>query len=211
MVYLQDDRRHEGVYCDQIIQGQISSLISQKQTGIRYSQNVRLPQVKPKRTAILMAIRKWMIKKQIDSYLGPKGCKKLSRVRGEEWYHDKLVHEISNPWMRQLRKIRLGVSELLDHTHFIDQNLRVCTQCSSGEKETVPHFLLRCQAYSSIRTKYLKNVAKLGADVSNFKILLGFNEKLKCKSYQKRTLDNREKILQQTLWFIQKSGRFKKT
>ena len=209
LVYIVADRKHEGVHCDQTIKQQIAFILS-KQKKKRSPKNF-VPNSKQKKcNPLRQAIRQWIINEQIKCYLGPKGSKKLSRIRGAVWYHDKLVHETSDPWMRQLRKIRLGVSELLDQTYFFDKTSRVCTSCSAGQIETIDHFLLHCQAYSSIRTPFLQEVKNLGVDATDFKILLGFDPKLKSKSYQKRTFNTRKNILQKTLRFLSDSGRFGK-
>lgn len=116
------------------------------------------------------AIRRWVIKEKISCFTGPMGCKKLSKLRGPIRYHDSLLYSMRDPWMRQLRKLRLGVSDLLDHTHFLNEFIRNCTRCNSGEE----HFFIRCTAHAIPRMKYFCKLQVLGVtDLDNVSKIMG--------------------------------------
>lgn len=61
-----------------------------------------------------------MIQDQIIRFVGPKGRKKLSRLRSSAWYHDSLLHYQGLMDASIFRKLRLGVSDLFEQTHFLN-------------------------------------------------------------------------------------------
>jgi len=161
-----------------------------------------------KTETIKNVIKTWMILSQLSRFRKPKGGRKLRRLRGVTLYHDDLLHSIPNPWMRQLRKIRLGVSRLLDHTHFMNQNARICSKCDCNMNETPEHYFFKCKAYSNIRKPFLKTLQNLEVKKPSVGLVLDFDKRLQCKTYKKRTRPLRPKILRNTLKFIQDSKRF---
>jgi hypothetical protein len=158
---------------------------------------------------ILASVKKWVLQQQISRFASPKGCRKLSRLRENKWYSDSLLHSMRDPLMRQVRKLRLGVSDLLGHTHFLNDSSRICTRCSLGEIESCDHFFLRCSAYSVHRVDYFQTLKTLGVtDFGSARPMLGINKKLVSKAYRKKTINTRRCILRSTLDFIRVSKRF---
>ena len=65
--------------------------------------------------------RKFFCKLQWDQFLQDSPNNILTQYR-DSWYHDPLLHQLNDPFMRIIRKCRLGVSELRSHSWFHNQN-----------------------------------------------------------------------------------------
>jgi len=206
-IYVRGDRKHEGVHCDSRILQEVNVLIQQEA-----SNRTKFVTVLSKSDTwgiILTAVKKWVLQQQISRFASAKGCRKLSRLRENKWYGDSLLHSIRDPLMRQVRKLRLGVSDLLGHTHFLNDSSQICTRCSLGEIESCDHFFLRCSAYSVQRVDYFRQLKTLGVtDFGSARPMLGINKKLVSKAYRKKTINTRRRILRKTFDFIQVSKRF---
>ena len=209
LVYVRADIKREGVFCPPHIEQRIVKVVK-KTHGRRKSQRTHLAASNPMthRPSIKNAVRFWMQEQQLDCYMGRKGCKKLSRLTGRFWYHDKLLHETETPWIRQLRKLRLGVSRLADHNSHIEAKPKTCLLCDIGENETVTHFLLHCKAHVGPRRRLLQGLKKMGVKRPTVSLLLGFDLQLTSKVFRKRSFRKRRDILQMTLCFLQDSQRF---
>ena len=206
-IYVRGDRKHEGVHCDAKVQTEIHILIQQER-----SSRLKIMTVLSKNDSwgiILTAVKKWVLQQQINSFVSAKSCQKLRQLRENKWYGDSLLHSMKEPLMRQVRKLRLGVSDLLDHTHFLNDSSRMCTRCTLGEIESCDHFFLRCSAYSAHRADYFIKLKTLGVtDFESARSMLGINKKLVSKLYRKNTINTRRRILQCTLEFMKVSKRF---
>lgn len=166
------------------------------QVGTIYSRRLRI------------AIRGWCRDEFLRECRDTDACTKLSRIRGYVWYHDTLLHSIGDPGMRKLRKIRLGVSELRDHTHFMNSGDRTCPQCGFA-RETTSHYFLHCSKYSSPRDIMLRKMEALIGRPATICDILGFNVKLSNRRIERCTRDLRRTQYLLTLQYISQTKRFK--
>ena len=136
----------------------------------------------------------------------------LSQQRGA-WYHDPLIHQMNDPYMRIIRKLRLDVSEIYSHSWFRSQcKSKKCPHCSLDHDETLAHFFLICPAFSGQRAKFRDNVIPILNDLSlpySISSFLGFDQRLKSKNFSKSHMSNRRRLYQETCDFLRSTGRFK--
>ena len=130
------------------------------------------------------------------------------------WYFDPLLTGIRDPYMRLIRKARLGVSELASHTHYMCQSKsKACTHCDSGSHETLHHFFFECSAYDSQRAKFLNTVrpilSELGLPFDQVWPLLGFPRGAASKRYFHTHKHLREQLYSETCDFMRKTSRFR--
>ena len=137
----------------------------------------------------------------------------LRDMRGG-WYHDRLLHEKKDPYMRIIRKCRLGRSELASHSFYnnIETGKRCCF-CNQNKIETLNHFFFECPRFCSQRSQFLKNVnplfKKLGLPQNHVSSCLGFNPQLVSNNYRKNTRAMRSRLYDYTCDFLRQSQRFK--
>lgn len=93
--------------------------------------------------------KEWYPLQQWKTFQRPNPRHTLSLL-GSDWYHDELIHTITHPYMRLLRKCRLGVSELASHSSFLlSSALKICQQCQQQNNETLTHFFFDCPSFST--------------------------------------------------------------
>ena len=150
-----------------------------------------------------------MVDAQFSDFKQRKGCRVLKSLR-TCWYHDKLIHEMVDPRMRLVRKLRIGASELRDHSFYLNGFSRSCPHCGYV-REDLRHFFFECPAYKVQREVFLvetkKLLDKINCVVSTASVL-GFHRNLKYRGFTKSTVDLRRKVFQQTMDFISSSKRF---
>ena len=136
----------------------------------------------------------------------------ISRYRGA-WYHDPLIHQIDDPYMRIIRKLRLDVSEISSHSWFRNQNKsKKCPHCCLDQEETLAHFFLICPGFSRQRAQFHDNVVPILNDLSlpySVSSFLGFDQRLKSKHFSKSHSSSRRRLYKATCDFLQSTGRFK--
>ena len=152
-------------------------------------------------------------KSQWDAFITHHPEHALSQRR-TEWYHDDLIHTIKHPYMRLVRKCRLGASELAAHCAFLQPSKTgICTHCDMGINETSHHFIFDCPAFSSQRSDYFRLVRPLLKSMSIGSITvsscLGFHPSIRSKIYRKRTRNTRREVLIRTCEYFKATGRFK--
>ena len=156
--------------------------------------------------------RKFFCKLQWDQFLQDSPNNILTQYR-DSWYHDPLLHQLNDPFMRIIRKCRLGVSELRSHSWFHNQNRsKKCQHCSLQQEETLNHFFHVCPAYSEQRIQFLSNVNPILEELDlspTVKSLLGFDHRLKSKRFSKSHLSLRRRLYQYTCEFLRSTGRFR--
>ena len=149
-------------------------------------------------------------KQQFTQFVQSRYGRVLKSLR-RKWYHDSLIHEMTHPLMRIIRKLRLGSSELRDHSFYLNGGDRTCPKCQRG-KETLDHYFFVCPSYKSQREIFISKcipwVRKLNETVS-VRTVLGFHEKLINPKFAQTTKHIRKKLLQETIDFISKTDRFK--
>ena len=170
-----------------------------------------LPIVKAFRIAFSKGSRNYFQNLQWNEFTSTSLRNPLTRFR-DAWYHDPLLHQIQNPYMRIIRKCRLGVSELRAHSWFFDPSKsRKCNHCHTQHDETLEHFFLKCPAFATQRTHFLKRIVpilktlSLPITVASF---LGFDKNLVCKRYSKRHGPVRRRIYRATCDFLKHTKRF---
>lgn len=161
-----------------------------------------------------------IFKEEVGIFTNPPsifGCFKASRRNPltrfrESWYHDALLHEIQNPYMRIIRKLRLGVSELKSHSWYHNpQKSTKCQHCHTHQDETLEHFFEVCPAFASQRSQFVEKITpilnslKLPITVASF---LGFDKKLEGKRYAKHSKSLRQRLYQCTCDFLKSTSRF---
>ena len=122
----------------------------------------------------------------------------LSSFR-EGWYHDNLLYSIRDPYMRLIRKCRLGVSELACDSHHKNPSYsRICTQCNLGVPEDLQHYFFECPAFSTHRKDFLTRVrpllASLGLPQGKVAPVLGFPKGSASKRYFKINRSVRQQL-----------------
>ena len=135
----------------------------------------------------------------------------LSQFR-KSWYHDCLLHRMSDPYMRIIRKCRLGVSELRDHSWFhTPERSKKCPHCHTQQNETLEHFFLHCPTFTVQRNHYLNAITpilrglNLPITVGSF---LGFDSNLEHKNYSSQQLSLRRRLYTHTCEFLRLTQRF---
>ena len=136
----------------------------------------------------------------------------LSRYR-KCWYHDPLIHQMTDPYMRIIRKLRLGVSEICSQSWFHNENRsKICTYCSLQQVENLNHFFLVCPAFTEQRSQLNASVDSILNDLNiDFSVasLLGFDHRLKSKNFSKSHASLRRQLYQSTCNFLRSTGRFR--
>ena len=121
-------------------------------------------------------------------------------------------HEIKDPYMRLIRKCRLGRSELACHSVFFNNSGKLCTNCNLNEDETLEHFFLKCPKFKEQRTVLLKNIGlvtkRLGLSPNRVKTLLGFDSRLTSKCYRRDKVRLRRQLYKHTCKFMRDTKRF---
>ena len=136
----------------------------------------------------------------------------LNTLRGG-WYHDPLLSEIKNPYMRLIRKARLGASELLGHTPYMSQSgSKICTHCQSQCTEDLHHYFFQCSAFDSQRTKFLERIdpilQDLGLPSHQVASVLGFPQGSASKLYFSSNKDLRKQFYLETCRYMRLTQRF---
>ena len=136
----------------------------------------------------------------------------LNTLRGG-WYHDPLLIEIKNPYMRLVRKARLEASELLSHTPYMSQSgSKICTHCQSNNTEDLHHFFFQCTAYNSQRVEFLERInpilRDLGLPLNDVSSVLGFPQGPASKRYFSSNKCLREQLYLETCRYMRLSQRF---
>ena len=111
--------------------------------------------------------------------------------------------------IKLLTKIRISFSDLRDHRY--NHNFNCANPiCSCGlEDETTVHYFLCCPRYNTLRTTYLSKISEIiGSDVS----VLPNDHLSHIIMYGSNVYNNvtNKLIINETIHFIKKSGRFKK-
>ena len=137
----------------------------------------------------------------------------LSSYRGG-WFHDSLLTEISHPYMRLIRTVRLGVSELASHTHYMNlSQSSICPHFKLNHFESLNHFFFECPAYSQQRAVFIEKISpildELGLPNDKVSSFLGFPQGSASKRYFQSNRDTREKLYLQTCRFMEASQRFR--
>ena len=117
----------------------------------------------------------------------------LSQFR-KSWYHDCLLHRMSDPYMRIIRKCRLGVSELRDHSWFH----------TPERSKNCPAFAVQRNHYLNAITPILRGL-NLPITVGSF---LGFDSNLEHKNYSSQQLSLRRRLYTHTCEFVRLTQRF---
>ena len=129
------------------------------------------------------------------------------------WYHDPLIHQMTDPYMRIIRKLRLGVSEICSQSWFHNENRsKICTYCSLQQVENLNHFFLVCPAFTEQRSQLNASVDSILNDLNlDFSVasLLGFDHRLKSKNFSKSHTSLRRQLYQSTCNFLRSTGRFR--
>merc|ERR1711951_258312 len=99
---------------------------------------------------------------------------------------------MGDPYMRVIRKCRLGRSELAAHSYLLNEGLsKMCTHCKMQTSESLSHFLLHCPTYTKQRSKLFTLVnsilKELGLERKCVKSLLGINDGMRSKKHCQRT------------------------
>ena len=149
---------------------------------------------------------------QWDEFTRSSACKTLKKFRSG-WYHDPLLHQTKNPYMRVIRKCRLGKSELRAHSHFHEPcKGKICTECKLNQPESLEHYFLKCPAYNAQRKRYFDEVqpilSKLGHP-TEVKFLLGFDDRLTSKKFSAGREPIRKRLYLSTCRFMKSTKRFK--
>ena len=150
---------------------------------------------------------------QWGDFSNSSGCDMLRRHRGG-WYHDPLLHELKDPFMRVIRKCRLGRSELAIHSFYHEpKGDKNCTFCNQRKIESLNHFFFKCPRYSKERSLYFEKVKplfrKLGLPQDHVSSCLGFNQRLGSKKYRIQTKSLRTSLYKHTCDFLRQSNRFR--
>mgnify|MGYP004021405239 CR=1 FL=1 len=130
----------------------------------------------------------------------------------KSWYHDSLLHRFRNPYMRLVRKCRLGVSELRSHSYYLNQGSKICPHCHTQQEETLEHFFLSCPAFIPQRTEYLAKVTPLLRELNlpiTVASFLGFDHNLEHRNYSSQQLSLRRHLYRHTCDFFRLTNRFK--
>ena len=169
------------------------------------------PLTKCFRNHIIPAVRKGYEALQWNMFQSSSDCATLRKYR-RNWYYDPLLFEIKNPYMRLIRKCRVGRSELACHSGFRYSTGRLCTNCNLKEDETLEHCFLKCPKFKQQRSalfKAIEPVAKdLGLSHKSVKTLLGFDCHLVSKQYRRDKVLLRRQLYNHTCKFMQDSNRF---
>lgn len=150
--------------------------------------------------------KEWAIQKQMRYHLSPRGGKYLSKYKAL-WYKDTLPFDSGEEGIRQYRHLRLGVSRLKAHVSFLNHNDVICECCTLQVPETETHYFLECPQFNTQREALLNGCRSLGLTRITVKTLLGFNDSLLCKLFEKRNRSHRKKIRTLVLGFIKATGR----
>ena len=137
----------------------------------------------------------------------------LGTFRGG-WYHDPLLTEIKDPYMRLIRKARLGVSELASQTHYLSQSKsRICSHCQSNSIEDLHHYFFECSAYDSQRASFLDSVRpllySLGLPQGKVAPILGFPQGPASKRYFQTHSVTRKQLYLETCKYMRSTQRFR--
>ena len=137
----------------------------------------------------------------------------LSKFR-EGWYHDPLLHEIRDPYMRLIRKCRLGVSELACHSHHRDPSCsKLCKHCTLNVPEDLRHYFFQCPAFSQHRMNFLTRIkpllGRLGLSQGEVGPILGFPSGSASKRYFKTHRSDRRQLYLETCKFMRLTQRFR--
>ena len=136
----------------------------------------------------------------------------LATMRGG-WYRDPLLTELKDPFMRLIRKARLGVSELASHTPYMSQSKdRTCFQCSSNAIESLHHFFFECDGFRQQRVDFLSAINpildELALPRNKVASVLGFPTGTASKGYFKYHRELREKLYLETCKYMRLTQRF---
>ena len=163
------------------------------------------------KTCLCRITREWCQEEQMrNSILSGKSQPYF--LRHSSWYHDPLVLSIDHPSMPRLRELRLLVSDLGCHAQ--RRNGLETPNCDTcNHPETCQHYLLECKKFSEPRSKLLRNITPLLAELNcelSASSVLGFFDFLSSKTREKNTRNARRKLLNHTLEFITESNRFQR-
>ena len=132
----------------------------------------------------------------------------ISEIK-KEWFHDKLLHKTPGRGMRLLRKMRLGVSYLNDHTYFLKtKKSRKCQNCKEGKNENNAHFLLHCKKFQKQRKKMMKELKQIGILNPDLPTLMNGQKKPSPSTMNNNSETKRLKIIGKVIEFILDTKRF---
>ena len=196
------NRSSEGIYCHSYLRDSILETICKRgicdsiSKGDCFMREVRL------------AIVKWVEKLQIQSFLKGRGV--YVALRKQKWFWDPILYSIANPQMRLLRKLRFGVSELADHSFFLNNGNRICCNCTLQSEENLEHYFLNCPKYLKIRQEMKQELKSIWGDQVDIttKLILGFFKKIESRSFRKSTSNQRKRSYLCVCDYIFKSTRF---
>ena len=150
---------------------------------------------------------------QWKEFASSQSCKTLREYR-HGWYHDRLLHQLKDPYMRIIRKCRLGQSELAQHSFFHNPEAsNTCQHCHMQQPETLSHFFLQCPAHAQHRSKYLASISPILKELelpqNQVKSFLGFNDRMTSKFYCRETRCKRKRLYEHTCDFMRNTKRFR--
>ena len=140
-------------------------------------------------------------------------CKTLREFRCG-WYHDRLLHQLKDPYMRIIRKCRLERSELALHSFYRNPKAsKICKCCDMKVEESLSHFFLECPAFVEQRSSYFTLInpilKELDVPQNHVKSFLGFNDHMTSREYCFKTRCLRRRLYEHTCNFIRNTKRFK--
>ena len=132
----------------------------------------------------------------------------------DEFKNNSPNHILLYPYMRLIRKARLGVSELASHTHYMNlSQSRICPHFKLNHFESLNHFFFECPAYSQQMAVFIEKISpildELGLPNDKVSSFLGFPQGSASKRYFQSNRDTREKLYLQTCRFMETSQRFR--
>ena len=138
-------------------------------------------------------LKRRIIQSQTNQWIRAKEGVVLKKYK-TNWWIDRISHEIEDPMMYQIKRIRIGNSKL--NKHMKKGPLRKCMNCDMGVEETNDHFLLECPRFNDDR-----NTLKINTENELNKLNLEFNVKnligmdMKIMASKKRSAIYKKEIL----------------
>ena len=163
------------------------------------------------RAQLKRVLRNWVRETQIGEFLGEKRSRGLKNFRSN-WYFDYALLFSNAHAIRIIRRIRLGVSELLEHSFFFSQNRSKICGCHMRVVESPFHYFCVCPRYADprkvLREKIRPILRRLDIPFSD-RACLGFHPKLGNRQFEKHTRAIRLSLLQEVSNYIVSTSRFR--
>ena len=140
---------------------------------------------------------------------GDQGALKNFRSK---WYFDHALSFSNASAIRIIRRIRLGVSELREHSFFLTVNRSKICECQMGVDESPQHYFCVCPRYSGARTELLERIRPIlrRLDIAfTASSCLGFHPRLENRQFEKHTRTDRLALLQEVSNYVVATSRFK--